>query len=287
MTDVEFETARRAVGEERDHRLWLGDVFGRIEHPEVRHWAKRLSKSVRTAREYRHTARMCTPPVREMLASSSVLVSYTILREGAHADTSGIPRDESYQILKRLIAEAVEAGADHITVPDYRIALGLGPNVQDLFGPDGDDEEFREYLDEVGQGPERERLINVMTAQLRDRAQVDQAVRAALAEENATRRERRREEARLGLSASPVAADESAFAREVGAIGDQMKRVMRRYAHLKPTNLADERNEAVVTTAQATIEWFDKWLCGKCAPATTLAGSVPAQRSRRPALADA
>lgn len=52
MTDVEFETARRAVSEERDHRLWLGDVFGRIEHPEVRHWAKRLSKSVRTAREY-------------------------------------------------------------------------------------------------------------------------------------------------------------------------------------------------------------------------------------------
>jgi hypothetical protein len=281
MTDLEARRARRAIDAERDDRLWLGDVFGRMEPPEIKDWAQRLGKNVRTAYAYRHTAKACTPTVRQTIADSRVLVSYTILREGAHTGPAKIPHDEGYATLERLIEEAQASDVDHISVNDYRIALNLGPSVHDLSGPDGVARELQEYFDGLGMGPERDRQVKALAAQVREQAEAHRAVRAVLAAESATRRKRESENIRLGISEDPAVAEGRAFAKSLYVLTDLVKDVMRRYAALDPTSVVDERNAAAVTTTQATIEVFSCWLNGNIDQAATGTGRVPAQRRSR------
>lgn len=68
-----------------------------MEPAEFGYWARQWGRSLRSVREYRHTAKMCTPAVCKMLAGSRVLVSYTVLREGARKGPSGVPHDEEFE----------------------------------------------------------------------------------------------------------------------------------------------------------------------------------------------
>ncbi|CAM5384776.1 hypothetical protein [Streptomyces viridochromogenes] len=62
-----------------------------------------ISLNPRRARQYRHTARMCTPPVRQLVADSGVHVSYSVLREGARLASSGRPYDVGSSTLRAVI----------------------------------------------------------------------------------------------------------------------------------------------------------------------------------------
>ncbi|MEV8548620.1 hypothetical protein AB0L04_02050 [Streptomyces glaucescens] len=77
----------------------------------------------RTARQCRHTARMCTPPVRQLVADSGVHVSYGVLREGARLASSGKPYDEGYSTLQAVIGEALQCDATRISAAQYQRAL--------------------------------------------------------------------------------------------------------------------------------------------------------------------
>ncbi|GAA0442353.1 hypothetical protein ACFQ2B_35290 [Streptomyces stramineus] len=71
---------------------------------------------VRTARQYRHTARLSTSAVRQFVADSGVHMSYNVLREGARLGSGGLPHDEGYGILRSLLDEARTSGAGCVLV---------------------------------------------------------------------------------------------------------------------------------------------------------------------------
>lgn len=275
VTDLEATKSRRVIDGERDGKLFLGDLVGRMEPEEFGYWARQWGKSLRSVREYRHTAKMCTPAMRKMLAGSRVLVSYTVLREGARKGPSGVPHDEDYRVLERLLGEARESGLGNINLIDYRNALDLGPSVEDLIDDSGQD--LKDALDQVGHGPERQRLINAIEAKFREQAQARKAMSEVLAAERATRRERARENERLGLGMDPEAAMESACVKELVAIGDLAAAALKRYAHLQPSQFTDELNTRAITKAQITLETVIGWLNGT-KQATPSGGRVPVQR---------
>ena len=50
----------------------LGDLVGRMEHAEFGYWARQWGKSLPSVREYRHTAKMCTPAVRNCVRENRI-----------------------------------------------------------------------------------------------------------------------------------------------------------------------------------------------------------------------
>lgn len=281
MTALEFKKARRITVDQRDGSLWLGDLFGRLTPAEMREDAKRLGKSLRSAQEYKQTARMCTPPVRERLAATRVHVSYTILRTGARADKFKVPHDESYRILLGLIEEAERSGHDFVDPAGYLIAIGLGPRVEDLFGPDGADDEFRVFLAETAPGPARDRLYRSLAAQQSERAVLHRAVAQVVQDEKAARRKLQEEQGRRGPCPDPARLEETEFARGVCAIAKSVHSLNQRFGHLAPTALRDERNQSAVDFAQAKIGVFVAWLAGTLETGAESEAAIPAQRGQR------
>ncbi|MEU5437230.1 hypothetical protein AB0G73_28160 [Streptomyces sp. NPDC020719] len=114
-TDQDVREGRRLMDSGRENRLVIGDKLLSVTVPgqdgDFDRYCDEISLNPRTAREYRHTARMCTPPVRQFVAASGVHVSYSALREGARLAPSGKPYDEGYSMLRSLLKEAREAGA--------------------------------------------------------------------------------------------------------------------------------------------------------------------------------
>ncbi|MBR7828145.1 hypothetical protein KDK95_17645 [Actinospica sp. MGRD01-02] len=282
MTELEFTRALRDAAGERDSRLWLGDVFGRMPSAEMREDAHRLGKSLRSAQEYAHTSRMCTPPVRERISASPVLVSYTVLRIGARANRLKVPYDESYHTLLRMIEEAEASGVAQITPTAYQMAIGLGPRLEDLFGPDGSEEGFLAHLEETAPGPDREQFFSYLAAQQRENAERDRAIADVVSAKRAKQREwREREEGRLGLAPDRAVAEETAFARAVCAIDESIRALNARFGHLISADLEDERNRTAVTLAHASIAMFAKRLGARIAPNAEPAVLIPAQHDGR------
>ena len=275
------------ITDERDGKLWLGDVFGRMQGAEMRDEANRLGKSLRSAQEYAQTARMCTPPVRERICAGRVLVSYTVLRVGARANRLKIPHDESFRTLLRMIEEAEASGGAQIAPTVYESAIGLGPRLDDLFGPDGSDDGFLAFLEETAPGPDREQLFRDLAAQQREKAEMDRAIAQVLAGQKAAERARREQDERLGLGPDRALAEEMAFAKAVCAIDRGIKALVNRYGHLRPLGLADERSRNAVALAQARIAVFDGWLAGSTEQVHASAADIPAQLGTRHAAAAA
>ncbi len=279
LTDLELREGRHLIVTARDARLELGDLFGRLEGElATGELAERLGMSVRTAQEYRRTARMCTPPVRELIAEAEVLVCYTVLREGAHLGPSGVPHDESYHALRGMIKQARAAGRDHVSVSVYRRTLGLGPDLGQMLKQRGGQGGIGDYLSQLHKGPERDQLVGMLIQEARDNAEVRRAVREALAERRTATREGEREKTRAE-NADPRSAREFALSREVLRVADQAERVMDRFLELDPSDLLDEMHSAAVTKAVVTLEAVAAWLRGE-KPGTPAHG-VPRQRADR------
>lgn len=285
FTDLELHEGRRLVAAARDARLELGDLFGRLEGElATGTLAERLGISARTAQAYRHTARMCTPPVRELIAGSDVLVCYTVLREGAHLGPSGVPRDESYRELRDMMEQTHATGGDHISIRVYQRKLGVGPELGEMLKANGGQGGLGHYLSQLRKGPERDQLIGMLIAEAKDNAEVRQAVREAMAEQRAAAREHRRENGLLE-GPDPRNATELAFSREVLRVADQAERVMDRFLELDPTDLLDEMHSAAVTKALATLEVIAAWLRGEGPAGPDKAVPKPRTRPRVPVTA--
>ncbi|MGW1659195.1 hypothetical protein [Streptomyces atratus] len=87
-TDQDVREGRRLMNEGCENGLVIGDKLLTVTAPggpdsAFDQYCDEISLNPKTARQYRHTARMCTPPVRQLLAVSGVHVSYSALREGA------------------------------------------------------------------------------------------------------------------------------------------------------------------------------------------------------------
>jgi hypothetical protein len=85
-TDQDVREGRRLMDDGRENRLVIGDklLSVTVSGPDgvFDRYCDEISLNPRTARKYRHTARMCTPSVRQLVADSGVHVSYSALREG-------------------------------------------------------------------------------------------------------------------------------------------------------------------------------------------------------------
>jgi hypothetical protein len=258
ITDPIRRSGRSLVSAGRDVKLHLGDLFGQVQDKnDFEELARDLCLSRRTVNEYRHTARICTPPVRELIADSGVLVCYSVLREGAHAGPSGVPHDESFRTLCRLISEAPARGSDRISVPHYQREIGIGPSPRQLAAAGDSRGGITAYLDQFTQGREREEAMKWVKD--RQRAEDEQrlkdrrAISSAFAAQSAQRRERERENKLFGLS-DPQAAREFAFTKRLVEIGDKASKLMSDFAGMDLARLSDERNATAVTMAIADIE---------------------------------
>lgn len=187
-TDQDVREGRRLMDDGRENRLVIGDkllsVTASGQDSAFDQYCDEISLNPRTARQYRHTARMCTPPVRQLVADSGVHVSYSALREGACLALSGKPNNEGYSTLRTLLEEAREAGAGRISVPQYRRALGMGPALQDLLDPTSD-MSVAEYL---GALPPAER-DKVLRDLVEEDAKVHDAIKRAMDEKRSRDRE--------------------------------------------------------------------------------------------------
>ncbi|MEU9606354.1 hypothetical protein [Streptomyces sp. NPDC048057] len=240
---------RRLMGDGRRNRLALGDKLLAVAPPGQEGvldlFCDEISLSPQTAREYRHTARMCTPGVRDLVDHSSVHVSYSVLREGARLGAAGKPHDEEWFQLRSLLEEAEAAGRGRLTVAHYRRVLGTTPPLKELLGSSGDgDASVSEYLNALKQNaPEREKIIQALVA---EDAQLRDAVQKAINEN------RRRDGDGSGKGPDRPRTDKAtAFVRDIIRLRDQANGFMHRYP--RPPKFAADQQEAAEEAA-GTLE---------------------------------
>ncbi|MFC9140907.1 hypothetical protein ACFTWM_03070 [Streptomyces bacillaris] len=251
-TDQDVRDGRRLMNDGRENRLVIGDKLLSVttsgQDSVLDQYCDEISLSPRTAREYRHTARICTPPVRQLVAGSGVHVCYSVLREGARLAPSGKPYDEGYGTLRTLLEEAREKGAGRISVAQYRRALGVGPALQDLLDPAGD-MSVAQYL---GTLPPLER-----DKVLRELVEEDDAFRDAVkrAMDDKRRRDREGRINRGGERPSKA----QALARDLVRMSDQITALMHRYPPSTALDFTQEQTSACVE-ALGTVEVLATWI---------------------------
>jgi hypothetical protein len=252
-TDQDVREGRRLMDDGRENRLVIGDkllsVTASGQDSAFDQYCDEISLNPRTARQYRHTARMCTPPVRQLVADSGVHVSYSVLREGARLAPSGKPYDEGYSKLRSLLEEAREAGAGRIGVPQYRRALGMGPALQDLLDPTSD-MSVAEYLG-VLPPAERDKVLRDL---VEEDAKVHDAIKRAMDEKRRRDRENRGPECGGG---KPDKAH--ALARDLVRLRDQATAFMNRYPPSAAVAFTDEQR-AACEEALGTLEVLATWI---------------------------
>jgi hypothetical protein len=92
-SEQDMQEGRTLVVRGRTNRLELGDkllaVTAASGEGVLEQFCDEIGLGVRSGRDYRHVARMCTPPLRAKIAASGVLINYSILREGARLGPGG------------------------------------------------------------------------------------------------------------------------------------------------------------------------------------------------------
>lgn len=265
-TDQDVREGRRLMNDGRENRLVIGDKLLSVtttgQDVAFDRYCDEISLNPRTAHQYRHTARMCTPPVRQFVADSGVHVSYSALREGARLSSSGRPHDEGYSTLRLLLKEARESGTGRISVPHYRRALGIGPALQDLLDPRSD-VSVSEYL---GALPPAER-DKVLRDLVEDDARVHDAIKRAMDEKRRRDRENRDPECGGG---KPDKAQ--ALARDLVRLRDQASAFMNRYPPSAAVLFTGEQR-AACAEALGTLEVLMTWIKVRIGSQTAAAGA--------------
>jgi hypothetical protein len=254
-TDQDVCDGRRMMNDGRENRLVIGDkllsVAASGQDGVLDQFCDEISLNPRTALQYRHTARICTPPVRQLVADSGVHVSYSVLREGARLTSAGKPYDEGYRILRSLLAEAIETGAGRISVAQYKRALGIGPALQDLLDPSAETS-VADYLRVLSQGDpvERDKV-------LRELVEEDDAFRNALKAAMDDKRRRDREGRIETPGQRPTKAQ--ALARDLVRLRDQATALMNRYPPSTTLDFTAEQH-AACQEALGTMEVLATWV---------------------------
>lgn len=265
-TDQDVRDGRRLMDDGRENRLVIGDKLLSVtalgQDGAFDRYCDEISLNSRTARQYRHTARMCTPPVRQLVADSGVHVCYSVLREGARLAPSGEPHDEGYSTLRSLLAEAREAGAGRISVLQYRRALGMSPDLQDLLDP-GSGTSVAEYL---GALPPAER-DKVLRDLVEENAKVHDAIKRAMDEKRRRDRENRDPDCPGG---KPDKAH--ALARDLVRLSDQATAFMNRYPPSAAVSFTSEQR-AACTEVLGTLEVLATWIKVRIGGGPTAAAS--------------
>ncbi|MEV6131757.1 hypothetical protein AB0M05_34060 [Streptomyces violaceusniger] len=205
----------------------------------------------RTARQYRRTARMCTPPLREFLASSGVHVSYSTVREGGRMAPSGKPYDEDFNMLRTMVNEAAQAGAGRVSGEKYRRALGLGPNLQDLMEPSGGTS-VSDYLGTLlKENPvERDKVLREL---MEEDTNFHGAVKRAMEDK------RRRDRETRGLASGGPTDKAHDIARELVRLNDQVTTFVRRFPPTVEVDFTAEQRaacEQVLGTVEVLATWI-------------------------------
>ncbi|MDI3420439.1 hypothetical protein [Streptomyces luteolus] len=251
-TDQDVREGRRLMDDGRENRLVIGDKLLAVSpaNPDgaFDRFCDEISLNPRTARHYRHTARLCTAPVRRLVADSGVHVSYSALREGARLAPSGKPYDEGYSTLRSLLAEASEAGIGRISAPQYRRALGIGPGLQDLLDP-ASDVSVAQYLGALPPA-ERDKV-------LRELVEEDDAFRDAVKRAIDDKRRRDRED-RTGRGGEKPSKAQS-LARDLVRLNDQITGLMHRYPPSTALDFTEEQSTACAE-ALGTVEVLATWI---------------------------
>ncbi|MFE5957021.1 hypothetical protein [Streptomyces rubiginosohelvolus] len=253
-TDQDVREGRRLMNEGCENRLVIGDKLLAVTAPGGQdsafdQYCDEIGLSAKTARQYRHTARMCTPPVRQLVADSGVHVSYSALREGARLAPSGKPYDEDYSTLRTLLREACEAGTGRISAPQYRRALGIGPVLQDLLDP-SNNTSLADYLASL---PPQER-DQALRDLVEKKAEVHDALKRVMDEK------RRRDRETRGPECGGGKPDKAAVvARDLVRLSDQGAAFMSRYppsASLAFTNEQRAACKEVLGTLDVLATWI-------------------------------
>ncbi|MFG2546963.1 hypothetical protein ACGFOM_31495 [Streptomyces sp. NPDC048594] len=252
-TERDVREGRRLMDDGRENRLVIDDkllsVTAAGQDSAFDRYCDEISLSPRTARQYRHTARMCTPPVRQLVADSGVHVSYSALREGARLTPSGKPYDEGYSTLRSLLKEAREAGAGRVSVPQYRRALGVEPALQDLLDPSSG----TTLADYLGYLPPQER-DQALRDLVEKKAEVHDALKRVMDEKRRRDRETRGPECGGGRSDKAAA-----VARDLVRLSDQGAAFMSRYPPSASLAFTDEQKVAckeVLGTLDVLTTWI-------------------------------
>lgn len=215
-TDGDVREGRRLMDEGRENRLAIGDkllaVAGLDNDGAFEEFCGRIGLSPASGRGYRHTARIATPAIRELIAKAGVHVSYSALREGARLGPAGIPVDEGWTKLRALLAEAREAGRDRVTLAHYQQVLGTAPALKELVDPgSGDSTKLMAYLGGLS-GGERESIVCSLLA---DDAALRKSVRRTIDDQ------RRRDRDRESLDDRGTTEQWMPLAQALVALGDQ------------------------------------------------------------------
>ncbi|MBB5939515.1 hypothetical protein [Streptomyces zagrosensis] len=261
-TEQDVCEGRRLMDEGRENRLAIGDkllaVAGLNNDSVFEEFCGQIGLAPATGREYRHTARMATPAIRQFIAEGDVHVSYSALREGARPRPGGIPADEGWTKLRALLKEAREAGRDRVTHAYYQQILGTAPALKELVDPgSGDSTKLMAYLGGLS-GSEREKIVCSLLA---DDTSLRTSVRRTIEDQ------RRRERDRERLDGPEPATHWMPLARALVALGDQASGFVNRHpsAQLVEQQLPAAR-EALVKLELATA-WITMRLDTAAKPA--------------------
>ncbi|WJV51737.1 hypothetical protein [Streptomyces flavofungini] len=250
-TDQDVREGRALMNEGCENRLVIGDKLQAVTaiggDGVFDRFCEEISLNPRTARGYRHTARICTPPVRQLVADSGVHVSYSALREGARLAPSGKPYDEDYGTLRALLKEAAETGLGRISVAQYQRALGIGPGLQDLLDPSSTTS-MTDYLASLAP-EEREKALRDL---VEDDAEVHDAIRRVLDEKRRKDRETR------GPDCGGDKPDKAQkLAQDLVRLRDMAVACMNRYP--RSVTFSDEQ-QAACEEALGTLEVLTMWI---------------------------
>lgn len=238
-TDQDVREGRSLMNKGRGNRLAIGEKLLAItasgDEAAFDQYCDEISIGPRLAREYRQTARMCTPPVRQLVDDGGVHVAYSVLREGAATGPGGLPHDEGYRTLKSLLEEARTAGTCRVTLPQYKRALGTGPAFRDLLEGQGGDATVDEYRNALLHDPaERDKIINAL---LEEEGKLRDSVTKSL--EDTRRRDR---EQPGGCTDIPKPDKGGALLRDLIRLRDQAVAMQHRYP--RQVSLSAEQHDA-------------------------------------------
>ncbi|WP_434593662.1 hypothetical protein [Streptomyces sp. A5-4] len=253
-SDQDVAEGRGLVVGGRVNRLAIGDkllsVTAGAGEGVLDAYCDDICLSARTGRDYRQTARLCTPLVRKAVAASGIHVSYSVLREGARTGSGGVAVDEGYRKLRALLKETQTAGGDRVGMAQYQRVLGTAPALGDLLGASGGaGPSLAEYLGALGNHPDREKIVCGL---LEKDAELRGAARRTIEDQRRVERDRNRY-----ITCGPPTGKGAFVARDLVRLGDQTVGFMHRYPD--QVELSAEQLNAVKDTL-VKVELLVSWI---------------------------
>lgn len=269
FTDHEVVEGRQQMAVRRRSQLKVGDILAAewADTEALGEYCAKIGLSVSTAREWRATASAVSADLRALLEDGPVMVSYSVLREGART-RSGAPADPGYVKLRRMIAEAEQAGRDRVTWAAYRTVLDTAPTLTAVMNPaKRTDRDLLDFQSELQHDPDRELLFRALAAK-------EAQLKTAAAEVAEAKR------AMAAGSRKPADPGER-FTADLAVIWKQAEACKKRYR--KPGTVVLDQRQAVrcseiIGSLRVVLGWAEQTITD-----AVPAAAAPKSRTRRAA----